>query len=286
MSVKRLGQVSATIAALAAGSAIAVNSAGAHSPADPKAVGDIAKMTANANVVFHGKVARVVYRNAPVAGGGSVPFTYVTYDVTDTLLGASRKQVTLRFIGGSNGQGGFVSVEGVPAFSPGDEDIMFVKGNGEAGCPLVQCEFGRYRVLNGAVYEAHGSPVLGISDGRIATGGAGPAALEAVSYPAPTFDDLMKNPAAAAQIKRMGMTMEQARARYNAEAPKTIVARASHAGNTAKAPVKAGLPLAGMMASLKSAIGAAPRRALAPLPDADPTRVIPALKVQAAAPPK
>ena len=37
----------------------------------------------------------------------------------------------------------------------GDEDILFVAGNGENGCPIVMCEFGRYRVLDGVVYEAH-----------------------------------------------------------------------------------------------------------------------------------
>ncbi len=44
-------------------------------------------------------------------------------------------------------------------FQPGDEDVLFVRSNGEDGCAVVMCEFGRYRIFKEAVYEAHGSPV-------------------------------------------------------------------------------------------------------------------------------
>ena len=285
MTANRFGQISTMLAALAIGATGTIGLANAHSPRDPSAVGDINKMVANSNFVFHGKVKQVVYRNASVAGGGSVPFTFVTYQVDDTLLGSARAQITMRFIGGADGRGGFVSVEGVPAFFPGDEDIMFVASNGESGCALVQCEFGRYRVLHGAVYEAHGSPVLGIAGNRISTGGAGPDELEAVRYPAPSFDDLIKNPDAAAQIKKMGMTVDQARARYNAEAPKTITTGTSHGGEAAKVVPVPGMALTAVMTSLKTAIGAAPRRPLTALADANPDQGLPALKVQAATPP-
>lgn len=256
----------------------------AHSVADPSAIGDVGKLVAASNLVFHGKVKAIVYRSGK-AGNGTIPYTFVTYAVDETLMGNPRPEVTMRFVGGSDGQGGFVAAEGVPSFSLGDEDILFVANNGSAGCPLVLCEFGRYRVYGGNVYEAHGSPVLSVVKGRIQSGGAGPAALQTISYPAPSFDDMIKNPAAMARIKSLGMTLDQARARYEREAPKTItIATGSTDKAAGQAPAKPGLALGTVMASLKSAIAAAPKRPLALLPDANPAAGIPAIAIQPAQP--
>ena len=70
-----------------------------------------------------------------------MPYTFVTYKVTKVMQGSAGRSLTLRFAGGADGRGGFVDVTGVPTFEVGDDDILFVKGNGSDGCPA-----GRMRV--------------------------------------------------------------------------------------------------------------------------------------------
>ncbi len=112
---------------------------------------------------------------------------FVTYDISDLIFATEGKptQVTLRFIGGPDGQGRFLSVEGVPMFQPGDEDVLFVRSNGEDGCAVVMCEFGRYRIFKEAVYEAHGSPVTRVGKGRITTEATGPTSSMTSPSPRP-----------------------------------------------------------------------------------------------------
>lgn len=203
-----------------------VSPSASHSPSDPSLVGNIAKLTEKSAAVFRGKASSVQYKviQTPL---GAVPHTYVTYDVSEVIAGTVGKKITLIFVGGTDGKGGFLSVEGVPAFSVGDEDILFVNNNGSAenkgeGCALVGCEFGRYRIVDGRVYEAHGQPVVKIENGRIQTAGTGPDTVTKVVYPSPKFDQLLQRPEFAARIKELGMTTAQARQRYNAEAPKTV----------------------------------------------------------------
>ncbi len=285
MTIARIGLRSTAIALFTAGAMQITGTASAHSPADPAAVGDIGKLAAASNMVFHGKVKAVTYKMSDAAaGGGKIPYTFVTYAIGNVLMGSPKSEVTLRFVGGADGQGGFLSVEGVPAFSAGDEDILFVSSNGEKGCALAQCEFGRYRVLGGAVYEAHGSPVKSIGGARMTSGGEGPEELSTISYPAPAFDDIIKNPSAAARIKSLGMTMEQARARYNAEAPKTVTMTTRPQGQTVKSKLAKGLPLATVMSTIKSAISAAPRRQAKGIADANPAARIAAPGIVPAAP--
>lgn len=209
-------------AALVAATAL-VGQASAHAPKNPALVGDIAKMSAASALVFHGKVLKIDYKLSTGPGNTELPYTFVTYRVDKVLQGATMgKTLTLRFAGGTDGRGGFVDAEGVPTFQEGDEDVLFVQGNGEEGCPLVQCEFGRYRVLNNQMFEAHGSPVVGIKNGKIVAHGNAPAAFQQVSFPTPSFDEIMKRPEARQMLKAAGLTMAQARARYQAQAPKRI----------------------------------------------------------------
>ncbi|MEX0644739.1 MAG: hypothetical protein WD076_05475, partial [Parvularculaceae bacterium] len=113
-------------------------------------------------------------------------------------------------------------VSGVPAFQPGEQDILFIRSNGEDGCALVLCEYGRYRVLEGGVYNPHGFPVRAVDKNNIIARGAPPMAFRQFSYPAPKFDDLMRNPAVQEMLKKQGMSEADARARYESEAPKQI----------------------------------------------------------------
>lgn len=258
----------------------------AHSPADPRSVGDLKKLATAASLVFHGKVKSVVYRNAALKGGGVLPYSFVTYSVGEKLKGDAAAEITLRFMGGANGRGGFTMISGVPAFSVGDEDLLFVSGNGEHGCALVQCEFGRYRVVDGGVYEAHGAPVKTIAGGKVAAEGAGPDVLLRVSYPSPRFDDLLQAPGMMARIKAAGLTVDEARARYAKEAPKTLAIRTVREGKAAQRQRSTGLSLAALKDAAKQAIGISGRRAAVQFRSADSNAALAAPDMTEAAPPK
>ena len=252
-----------TVVALSA--LLAGGSALAHSPSDAGAASDLGKLSAAANLVIHGKVTSVVFRmSAPGANGSQgIPFTFVTYAASDVLQGTMPGgSITLRFPGGSDGRGGFVDVENVPLFQVGDEDVLFVAGNGENGCPLVQCEFGRFRVLNNAVYGPHGEPVVGVNGGSLTLEeSAGPAQFSVYKYPAPSFDGLMTNPNFVATITKSGMSVAQARARYLAEAPKFIELREVDGDATGvRASGSPGLPLQTFTSSIGAAVAAAGTR--------------------------
>jgi len=209
MSVIRRSVVFTALALLAGG-------AFAHSPPDPSAVGNIPRLSAGANLVVQGKATKVEYRTVRSAGS-AMPYTFVTYSISKVLQGAAAApSITLRFLGGADGRGGFVSVEGVPVFQPGDEDILFIAHNGEGeGCALVNCEFGRFRVFQNGIYEAHGAPVLGVAGGRMKIGeGDGPIELATFRYPPPSFGEAIKDPEVLADIARLGLTVSQARAQY------------------------------------------------------------------------
>lgn len=225
MSVIRRSAVF-TALALLAGDALA------HSPPDPSAVGNIPRLLAGANLVIQGKATKVEYRTVRSAGS-AMPYTFVTYSISKVLHGtAAAPSITLRFLGGADGRGGFVLAEGVPLFQPGDEDVLFIAHNGEGeGCALVNCEFGRFRVFQNGVYEAHGTPVLGVAGGRMKIGeGDGPIELATFHYPAPSFDEAIKDPEVLADIARLGLTMAQARAQYEAVRSIEISAGADDAG--------------------------------------------------------
>ncbi len=175
------------------------------------------------NLVLIGAVADVSYRNARIEGGGVLPHTIVTYRIRNVLRGkAPGETFVMRFVGGADGQGHFTSVSGVPMFQPGEQDLLFIASNGKNGCALVECEWGRYRIVRNAVYNTHGAPVLSLIKEHALARGIPPEELRTFSYPAPKFDELMKNPEAQRQLKAQGLSLDQARKRYEAEAPKAI----------------------------------------------------------------
>lgn len=200
-----------------------------QSPADPSLAGNIGRLTQEAAFVFRGQAVKVQYRNLASAAG-TIPYTFVTYRVDKTISGTPKRFVTLRFVGGPDGMGGFVAAIGVPMFQLGDQDILFVSNNGmtpgpSGSCALVGCELGRYRIVDGAVYNAGGAAVTGIRKGKIVTGGLGPEKVLELTVPAPKFDDMLKKPEFVASFRLMGMSVSEARSRYEAEAPKTVTIR-------------------------------------------------------------
>ena len=282
---------------LAAGLALllaasSMGTASAHSPSDPEMAGNIGRLSAAANLIFRGKVTQVKYRNSAAGRNGSpgIPYTFVTFSVLDVLQGASPgRSITLRFIGGADGRGGFVEAEGVPTFQVGDEDVLFVVGNGETGCPLVLCEFGRFRILNEVMHRAHGTPVVSLDEGRIRAEGQAPAAFSTVRYPAPEFDEVLKRPEFAEAMRAAGMTVAQARRWYEAEAPDFIEMRAAEVQTEAARRANAAAPepvgVEPFLSVVRSASARSGRRALQAIRSIDPNAPIAAPESVASAPP-
>jgi len=186
---------------------------------------DLQSLASGAKFVVHSRVAKVEYRlSQPGAKGqAGVPYTLVTYDVVRPVRGsAGASSFTLRFIGGPDGQGRFLHASTVPIFQAGDEDILFVRENGNSGCALVSCIDGRFRVLRGAVYEGSGTPVQAINGNRIVSGGSLAPEFAKISYPAPAFDALLNHPGVKERLAQLGLSVDEARRRYAAEAPATV----------------------------------------------------------------
>jgi len=212
--------------AVAVPMAISAPYAQAHSPIAAETSGELVGLVDAANLVVVGTVAEVRYVNArDPETKALVPHAVVTYRVERLLRGKvlGEKSVTIRFIGGPDGQGRFLKVDGVPLFQDGDQDVLFLAGNGEDGnCPLARCEYGRFRISKERVYDTHGSPVSAIVKNSTISRGLPPPELTSFHYPTPAFDDLIQNPEVQRAMKAQGLTPETARARYQEGAPKMM----------------------------------------------------------------
>lgn len=120
-----------------------------------------------AELVFEGEVISIEYASSmnngqggpdPDADGtedlGELPHTFVTYRISETFKGNYQEEtVTLRLLGGiaptPDPVDGYeiTEVSQYPQFDVGDQDILFMRGNTELGCPLDNCANGRFRML-------------------------------------------------------------------------------------------------------------------------------------------
>ncbi len=204
-----------------------------HGSTEMESEGAIKELVSHSNLIFVGRVLDVDYQQERMPGdithkegreGEVLPVTYVTYSIERVLRGKQvSKTMTLRFLGGPDGQGRFLTISGVPRFQQKETDVLFVEGNGAEGCPLVNCEHGRFRVLDGGLYDAFGVAIQAIVDQGLIARGQTAKEFLTFRYPAPTFDDLIKLPQAREIMKSMGMSEERARERFNRDAPKEIV---------------------------------------------------------------
>ena len=130
------------------------------------------KMAESANLVFRGEVIKLAYRDSTgTKDQGPVPHTFVTFKVREVLHGnVSGDTLTLRFLGGRNAAGQVLFVSGQPMFDIGDEDVLFVKGNGTAECPLIGCSNGRIRMINGMAYTDNGKSLRRDANGALTHG--------------------------------------------------------------------------------------------------------------------
>lgn len=145
----------------------------------------ISEMAGNADLVLHGKVTAVDYRNSSsTTGSGSMPHTFVTYTVSEILAGNyTAPTITLRFMGGLDKTNGmFTSGSDMPAFDMGDEDILFVSGNGASFCPLVDCSDGRFRVISGGLQDEEGHELHSSDGDKLIKGNRKPSKIVDEQY--------------------------------------------------------------------------------------------------------
>lgn len=78
--------------------------------------------------------------------GHRVIFTLVEMEVVEVINGKPPQPLVLEMLGGRMGEEEMV-VEGMPKFTVGQEDILFVRGNGRQFYPLTAAMHGRYPVI-------------------------------------------------------------------------------------------------------------------------------------------
>ena len=105
-------------------------------------------------------VKHVSAEKRPGARGVKI-VTRVELDVLEVVAGNPPENVTLELLGGTVGDE-TLSVRGMPQFREGDEDILFVSGNGRTICPLYGMMHGRYAIERDA---ASGRKYVVRSDG-------------------------------------------------------------------------------------------------------------------------
>jgi len=106
-----------------------------------------AELVSEADAIYRGRVTAVQARRVERSDGqGNVIKTFVTFAIERVLKGTEQKEVTLEFLGGTVGDESMM-VSGMPKFSVGAREIVFVQKNGVQFCPLVALMHGRYRVV-------------------------------------------------------------------------------------------------------------------------------------------
>jgi hypothetical protein len=101
-------------------------------------------LVSSANTIFVGEVMNIRSEWETTAGGRAI-VTHVTFRVEDVWKGRVGAVTQLEFLGGTVGDIG-LRVEGMPTFTMGQRDVLFVEGAARAVSPLVGFMYGRMRV--------------------------------------------------------------------------------------------------------------------------------------------
>jgi hypothetical protein len=135
--------------ALAAALLLAAPAARAMSVVPPT----FAELVAESESIVRGEVTAIRSAHDDTSPGRPIR-TYVTFRVARTLKGPApaADSVTLVFLGGTVGADS-LEVAGMPRFTVGDREIVFVARNGRTFCPLIAAGHGRYRVLRDAATQ-------------------------------------------------------------------------------------------------------------------------------------
>lgn len=130
---------------------------------------DFDQLVQSSDYVIRGRV-RTLRNELRVRDGRELPFTQIEIEVKEVIAGAPPASVVLTMLGGRTSDGGRLTIEGVPQFTVGDEDILFVQGNGTNFHPLNAVMHGRYPVKfdkklgREYVARANGQPLLATAE--------------------------------------------------------------------------------------------------------------------------
>lgn len=94
--------------------------------------------------IVHARV-RAVGAEKRVSERGVKIVTKVELEVIEVVAGTPPAKIVLELLGGRVGDEE-MTVGGMPRFEMGDEDVLFVSGNGRSICPLYGMMHGRYSV--------------------------------------------------------------------------------------------------------------------------------------------
>lgn len=205
---------------------IFIHESDAKSAIDEVSEGDLEFLSSQSNLIFLGEVTDISYRISRSDAEGTVPlpFTFVTHKISLLLHGSTpADSFTMRLIGGPNENGQFLTVTGVPNFQVGQQDLLFVSGNGSEGCPLVLCESGRYRISEGHVYNSNGYPIQLFEQNRAIAGGKPKEEFMAFEYPTPSFDTLLRGSTFQRWLEESQFSIAEIRSLYDENVGDTIL---------------------------------------------------------------
>ncbi len=103
-------------------------------------------LVSQADYVVH-TIVKSVTSELQVNQGQKRIVTFVTVQIRDVITGNPPDALVLQMLGGTVGNE-TMFVEGAPQFQIGDEDILFIHGNGTQLSPLVAIMHGRYPVVH------------------------------------------------------------------------------------------------------------------------------------------
>ncbi len=95
-------------------------------------------------------VVKSVNSEWQVEGANRSIVTKVELTVREVIKGDPPSSLVLEMLGGTMGEI-TMAVDGVPKFKVGDEDILFIHGNGQQFSPLVGLMYGRYPIVRDSV---------------------------------------------------------------------------------------------------------------------------------------
>ncbi len=106
---------------------------------------DFNRLVNTADYVVRATVKSVAsdWRPDPSHPGKSYIGTRVELEVHEVIKGAPPSPLVLDLVGGSVG-GETLRIEGAPRFTPGQQSILFIQGNGRQVIPLVGMRHGHY----------------------------------------------------------------------------------------------------------------------------------------------
>jgi len=125
------------------------------------------------------KTVHSEWRDNPANPGERYIATRVELDVKEAVKGTPPSPLVLQMVGGRVGDDELV-VEGAPRFKPGEESILFIRGNGRVFSPVVALMHGAYPVRRDArtgraeVLRSDGRPLYRARDVEMPLGARSP----------------------------------------------------------------------------------------------------------------